>query len=64
MSVAPPPCVRRSRVLFLFLLTPPRRSTPVGLQYERFYIPDAVRILDAIVETVAAGVAGGGWSRL
>lgn len=37
----PPLCVR------------PRRSTPVGLQYERFYIPDAVRILDAIVETLA-----------
>lgn len=27
-------------------------STPVGLQYEKFIIPDAVRILDAIVETL------------
>lgn len=27
-------------------------STPVGLQYEKFIIPDAVRILDAIIETL------------
>lgn len=27
-------------------------STPVALQYEKFYIPDAVRILDGVVETL------------
>ncbi|ETW86102.1 hypothetical protein HETIRDRAFT_380356 [Heterobasidion irregulare TC 32-1] len=45
------------RRAFLRLAAPVRRvtgwDTPVGLQYERFYIPDAVRILDAIVETLA-----------
>ena len=49
--------VRACRFFFGFADPPlcvrPRRSTPVGLQYERFYIPDAVRILDAIVETLA-----------
>jgi hypothetical protein len=29
------------------------RSTPVGLQFEKFIIPDAIRILDAIMETLA-----------
>jgi hypothetical protein len=28
-------------------------STPVGLQYEKFIIPDGIRILDAILETLA-----------
>ncbi|KII89191.1 hypothetical protein PLICRDRAFT_91613 [Plicaturopsis crispa FD-325 SS-3] len=28
-------------------------DTPVPLQYEKFYIPDAVRILDAMVETLS-----------
>ncbi|KAJ6490596.1 pyruvate dehydrogenase [Mycena vitilis] len=42
---------------FLRLAAPVRRvtgwDTPVGLQYEKFYIPDAVRILDSIVETLS-----------
>jgi len=41
---------------FLKLNAPVRRvagwDTPVALQYEKFYIPDALRILDAIVETL------------
>ncbi|TFY70259.1 hypothetical protein EVG20_g2739 [Dentipellis fragilis] len=41
---------------FLKLNAPVRRvtgwDTPVGLQYEKFYMPDAVRILDSIVETL------------
>lgn len=32
---------------------PLSRSTPVGLQYEKFIIPDAIRILDSLVETLA-----------
>ena len=28
-------------------------STPVGLQFEKFIIPDAVCILDAVMETLA-----------
>lgn len=28
-------------------------STPNALQYEKFMIPDAIRILDGIVETLA-----------
>ena len=27
-------------------------STPVPMQYEKFHIPDALRILDGIVETL------------
>lgn len=27
-------------------------STPVALQYEKFHIPDAIRVLDALVETL------------
>lgn len=27
-------------------------SVPVGLQYEKFHIPDSIRILDALVETL------------
>ena len=27
-------------------------STPVPFQYEKFYMPDALRIMDAIVETL------------
>ncbi|KAH9484124.1 2-oxoisovalerate dehydrogenase subunit beta, mitochondrial [Psilocybe cubensis] len=42
---------------FLKLNAPVRRVTgwdlPVGLQYEKFNIPDAIRILDAVVETLA-----------
>ncbi|KAJ7074170.1 pyruvate dehydrogenase [Mycena amicta] len=42
---------------FLRLAAPVKRvtgwDTPVALQYEKFYIPDAVRILDAIVETLS-----------
>ncbi|KAJ7085727.1 pyruvate dehydrogenase [Mycena belliarum] len=42
---------------FLKLAAPVKRitgwDTPVGLQYEKFYIPDAVRILDGIVETLS-----------
>ncbi|KAF7295515.1 Pyruvate dehydrogenase [Mycena indigotica] len=42
---------------FLKLAAPVKRvtgwDTPVALQYEKFYIPDAVRILDAIVETLS-----------
>ncbi|CAG7846156.1 2-oxoisovalerate dehydrogenase subunit beta 2, mitochondrial; AltName: Full=Branched-chain alpha-keto acid dehydrogenase E1 component beta chain; Short=BCKDE1B; Short=BCKDH E1-beta; AltName: Full=Protein DARK INDUCIBLE 4; Flags: Precursor [Serendipita indica DSM 11827] len=41
---------------FLKLAAPVKRvcgwDTPVGLQYEKFYIPDALRILDAMVETL------------
>lgn len=29
-----------------------RSSTPVPLTSEKFYLPDAVRILDALVETL------------
>jgi hypothetical protein len=28
-------------------------STPVGLQFEKFIIPDNIRILDAVLETLA-----------
>ncbi|KAJ7461471.1 thiamine diphosphate-binding protein [Mycena latifolia] len=42
---------------FLRLAAPVKRvtgwDTPVALQYEKFYIPDAVRILDGIVETLS-----------
>ncbi|KAJ7735428.1 thiamine diphosphate-binding protein [Mycena olivaceomarginata] len=42
---------------FLRLAAPVKRvtgwDTPVALQYEKFYIPDAVRILDSIVETLS-----------
>jgi len=42
---------------FLKLNAPVRRitgwDTPVALQYEKFYIPDAVRILDGLVETLS-----------
>ncbi|KAH7107669.1 pyruvate dehydrogenase [Auriculariales sp. MPI-PUGE-AT-0066] len=42
---------------FLRLEAPVKRvtgwDTPVGLQYEKFYIPDALRILDAITETLS-----------
>ena len=27
-------------------------STPVPMQYEKFYMPDNIRIMDAIVETL------------
>ena len=27
-------------------------SIPVALQYEKFHIPDALRVLDAIMETL------------
>ncbi|KAF5373569.1 hypothetical protein D9758_000823 [Tetrapyrgos nigripes] len=41
---------------FLKLEAPVRRvtgwDTPIGLQYEKFNIPDSLRILDAIVETL------------
>ncbi|KAF8590024.1 thiamine diphosphate-binding protein [Ramaria rubella] len=41
---------------FLKLDAPVRRltgwDTPVALQYEKFYIPDALRIMDAMVETL------------
>ncbi|KAL1744023.1 thiamine diphosphate-binding protein [Schizophyllum fasciatum] len=42
---------------FLKLEAPVRRvtgwDTPVPLQYEKFYIPDALRIMDAIVDTLS-----------
>ncbi|KAJ7632961.1 thiamine diphosphate-binding protein [Roridomyces roridus] len=42
---------------FLRLSAPVKRitgwDTPVALQYEKFYIPDAVRIVDGLVETLA-----------
>lgn len=42
---------------FLKMLAPVRRvaawDTPVGLQFEKFIIPDAIRILDAVMETLA-----------
>ncbi|KAJ7286198.1 thiamine diphosphate-binding protein [Mycena rebaudengoi] len=42
---------------FLRLEAPVKRvtgwDTPVALQYEKFYIPDAIRILDGIVETLS-----------
>ncbi|KAJ7047169.1 thiamine diphosphate-binding protein [Mycena alexandri] len=42
---------------FLRLAAPVKRvtgwDTPVALQFEKFYIPDAVRILDSIVETLS-----------
>ncbi|KAI0042699.1 pyruvate dehydrogenase [Auriscalpium vulgare] len=45
------------RRAFLKLNAPVRRvtgwDTPMGLQYEKFIIPDAVRVLDAIVETLS-----------
>ena len=28
-------------------------SVPCGLQYEKFNVPDAVRVLDALVETLS-----------
>ncbi|KAG9014621.1 hypothetical protein FRB94_011799 [Tulasnella sp. JGI-2019a] len=41
---------------FLRMEAPVRRvtgwDTPVPLQYEKFYIPDAIRMVDAIVETL------------
>jgi 2-oxoisovalerate dehydrogenase E1 component beta subunit len=41
---------------FLKLNAPVRRvtgwDTPVGLQYEKFYVPDALRIMDALVGTL------------
>jgi hypothetical protein len=27
-------------------------STPVGLQFEKFYIPDVIRVLDGMMETL------------
>jgi len=42
---------------FLKLNAPVRRVTgwdlPVALQYEKFHLPDAIRVLDAVVETLA-----------
>ncbi|KAK7015162.1 hypothetical protein VNI00_019187 [Paramarasmius palmivorus] len=42
---------------FLKLDAPVKRvtgwDTPAGLQFEKFILPDAVRILDAIVETLS-----------
>lgn len=42
---------------FLRLKAPVRRvgawDTPLGLQFEKFILPDALRILDAIVETLS-----------
>ncbi|KAI9446154.1 pyruvate dehydrogenase [Lactarius indigo] len=42
---------------FLKLLAPVRRvtawDTPVGLQFEKFIIPDAIHVLDAVMETLA-----------
>ncbi|TCD70917.1 hypothetical protein EIP91_000823 [Steccherinum ochraceum] len=42
---------------FLKLDAPVKRvtgwDTPVGMSYEKFYIPDSVRILDAMVETLS-----------
>ncbi|KAF8623498.1 hypothetical protein AX15_006281 [Amanita polypyramis BW_CC] len=42
---------------FLKLNAPVRRVTawdvPVGLQYEKFLIPDALRVLDAMIETLS-----------
>ncbi|QRW15112.1 pyruvate dehydrogenase E1 component beta subunit [Ceratobasidium sp. AG-Ba] len=41
---------------FLNLHAPVKRiagwDTPVGLMYEKFYIPDAVRVVDGIIETL------------
>jgi hypothetical protein len=28
-------------------------STPVGLQFEKFIVPDNIRVLDAVLETLA-----------
>lgn len=28
-------------------------STPAALQYEKFHIPDAIRVLDAVVSTLS-----------
>lgn len=28
------------------------KSIPVALQYEKFHIPDAIRVLDAVLETL------------
>ncbi|KAI0263364.1 pyruvate dehydrogenase [Gloeopeniophorella convolvens] len=45
------------RRAFLSLHAPVRRvagwDTPIGLQYEKFILPDPIRILDAMVETLA-----------
>ena len=45
------------RELFLRLKAPVRRvggwDVPNGLNYERFHVPDAVRVVDALVETLA-----------
>lgn len=35
-----------------FLLTNKSNSTPVPMQFEKFYIPDPIRILDAVTETL------------
>lgn len=35
------------------VLMPRTNSTPVALQYEKFHIPDALRVFDAIVETLS-----------
>lgn len=29
-----------------------RNSIPAALQYEKFHIPDAIRVLDAMMETL------------
>lgn len=33
-------------------LTSVASSVPVGLQYEKFHIPDAIRVVDAMIETL------------
>ena len=34
------------------LISPPLNSIPVALQYEKFHIPDSIRVLDAMIETL------------
>lgn len=44
------PSFVKLEMLMCFARSP---STPVGLQFEKFIIPDNIRILDAILETLA-----------
>ncbi|KAG7092809.1 2-oxoisovalerate dehydrogenase subunit beta 2, mitochondrial [Marasmius oreades] len=50
-------CAEVQKRCFLKLNAPVRRvtgwDTPAGLQFEKFIMPDAIRVLDAIVETLS-----------
>jgi hypothetical protein len=38
--------------LFHVLMLISLNSLPVALQYEKFHIPDSIRVLDAMIETL------------